>query len=111
MGQNFLLVRVLDPVVRPWDLSGGVVRLAFVASGRLRTVLVVLSVVSPFLGLPGGRTLLDDLIHYNPLLVLLALAALLGVLLAPMGRWSAAPRRLYRAAGFDDELASPAAGG
>ena len=62
--------------------------LAPVATGRLRTVLVALSVLSPFIGLPGGRTLLDELIHYNPIAVAAALLVLLGVLLAPIGRWS-----------------------
>lgn len=89
MGVSFLMFVVLGPVVQPWYLTWGVILLAFVAKGRLRTVLLALSAVSPFLGLPGGRTLLDDLIHYNPLLVALALMVLLGVVVAPLGRWAA----------------------
>ncbi len=88
MGLSFLMFVVLGPVVQPWYLTWGVVLLAFVATGRLRGVLVALSAVSPFLGLPGGRTLLDDLIHYNPLMVAGALILLLGVVLAPIGRWA-----------------------
>jgi hypothetical protein len=88
MGISFLLFVVLGPVVQPWYLTWGVVVLAPVASGKLRAVLVALSALSPFIGLPGGRTLLDELIHYNPLAVAAALLVLLGVLVAPLGRWS-----------------------
>jgi hypothetical protein len=62
--------------------------LAPVALGNLRRLLVVLSALSPFIGLPGGRILLDELIHYNPLLVAAALIVLLGVVVAPLGKWS-----------------------
>ncbi len=88
MGISMLLFVVLGPVVQPWYLTWGVVLLAPVAAGKLRAVLVALSALSPFIGLPGGRTLLDELIHYNPVAVAAALLVLLGVLLAPIGRWS-----------------------
>ncbi len=88
MGISMLLFVVLGPVVQPWYLTWGVVLLAPVAAGKLRTVLVALSALSPFIGLPGGRTLLDELIHYNPIAVATALLVLLGVLVAPIGRWS-----------------------
>ncbi len=88
MGVSMLLFVVLGPVVQPWYLTWGVVVLAPVAAGKLRAVLVALSALSPFIGLPGGRTLLDELIHYNPVAVAAALLVLLGVLVAPIGRWS-----------------------
>ena len=88
MGISMLLFVVLGPVVQPWYLTWGVVVLAPVAAGKLRTVLVALSALSPFIGLPGGRTLLDELIHYNPIAVAAALLVLLGVLVVPIGRWS-----------------------
>ncbi len=88
MGISMLLFVVLGPVVQPWYLTWGVVLLAPIAAGKLRTVLVALSALSPFIGLPGGRTLLDELIHYNPVAVAAALLVLLGVLVAPIGRWS-----------------------
>lgn len=92
IGLSLLLFVVLGPVVQPWYLTWGVILLAIVATGGLRSVLVALSVVSPFIGLPGGRTLLDQLIHSNPLAVAAALLVLLGVLLAPIGRWATAWR-------------------
>jgi alpha-1,6-mannosyltransferase len=88
MGISMLLFVALGPVVQPWYLTWGVVLLAPVAVGKLRAILVALSALSPFIGLPGGRTLLDELIHYNPAAVALALLVLLAVLVAPIGRWS-----------------------
>jgi alpha-1,6-mannosyltransferase len=88
MGISMLLFVALGPVVQPWYLTWGVVLLAPIAAGKLRGVLVAVSALSPFIGLPGGRTLLDELIHYNPVAVAAALLVLLGVLVAPIGRWS-----------------------
>ncbi len=88
MGVSMLLFVVLGPVVQPWYLTWGVVILAPVAAGKLRAALVALSALSPFIGLPGGRTLLDELIHYNPAAVGAALLVLLCVLVVPIGRWS-----------------------
>ena len=48
----------------------------------------MLSIVSPFFQLTGGRVLLNELIHANPLAVAAALLVLLGALLIPLGRWS-----------------------
>ena len=49
---------------------------------------VVLSVISPFIGLPGASQLLEEIIHADPLAIALSLAFLLGVFLAPLGSWS-----------------------
>jgi len=92
LGISMLLFVVLGPVVQPWYLTWGVILLAPIAAGRLRTVLVALSALAPFIGLPGGRTLLDNLIHYNPIAVAVALLVLVGVLVVPLGRWSSAWR-------------------
>jgi alpha-1,6-mannosyltransferase len=88
LGVSMLLFVALGPVVQPWYLTWGVVLLAPIATGKLRTISVAVSALAPFIGLPGGRTLLDELIHYNPIAVAAALLVLLGVLLAPIGRWS-----------------------
>ncbi len=92
LGLSLLLFTVLGPVVQPWYLTWGLILLAPIAVGRWRTMIIVLSVGSPFIGLPGGRTLLDQLIHANPLAVAAALIVLLGVLVAPLGRWSTSLR-------------------
>jgi len=85
---SLLLFVVLGPVVQDWYLTWGLLLLAPVATGRWRTLIIGVSVLSPFLGLPGGRTLIDQLIHSDPLSVALAFVVLLGVLLVPLGRWS-----------------------
>jgi len=96
VGLSLLVLVVLGPVVQPWYLSWGILVLAPLAMGRLRAWLIGLSVVSPFLGLPGGHSLLNAIVHTPMIetgLVLFVLWALLG---APLGRWTA-----Y---GYDPEL-------
>jgi hypothetical protein len=92
LGLSLLLFVVLGPVVQPWYLTWGLVLLAPVATGRLRNVVVVFTVVSPFLQLPGGHLLWHELLAYNPMAMALALIALLAALVAPLGRWSTAWR-------------------
>jgi hypothetical protein len=84
MGLTMLLVVVLGPVVQPWYLSWGLILLAPVATGRVRTVIVVFSVASAFLQLPGGRQLVVDLFNANPLTVAVALLACLAILTVPL---------------------------
>ncbi len=87
MGVTMLLVVALGPVVQPWYLSWGLIILAPVVamgSGVLRKIVIVVSLASPFIGLPGGRQLLDELIHANPLLAALSVAVLVTVLTAPL---------------------------
>jgi hypothetical protein len=104
---SLLLFVVLGPVVQPWYLTWGLLLLAPVAFGRWRTLIIAVSVLSPFIGLPGGRTLLNQLIHSDPLSVALALVVLLGVLLVPLGRWSTSWR--WRAAADGSDLWGDAA--
>jgi len=85
---TLLLFVMLGPVVQPWYLTWGLILLAPVATGRWRTLIIGVSVLSPFIGLPGGRTLADQMLHADPLSVALAFVVLLGVLLVPLGKWS-----------------------
>ncbi len=84
MGLTMLLVVALGPVVQPWYLSWGLVLLAPVAAGRIRTLIIALSVASAFIGLPGGRQLVVDLLHANPITVAVSLLACLAVLTVPL---------------------------
>ncbi len=88
LGLSLILFVELGPVVQPWYLAWGLVVLAASYQGREHFWLLLLSITGPFLGLPGGRVLLADLVHSNPLLIALAVATLGGVLLVPMGRWT-----------------------
>lgn len=84
MGLTCLAVTILGPVVQPWYLSWGLVLLAPVATGRVRSLLLTLSVASAFIGLPGGRQLFHDLLTANPLAVAGALLACLFILTVPL---------------------------
>ena len=84
MGLTMLLVVVLGPVVQPWYLSWGLILLAPVATGRVRTLIVGFSVFSAFIGLPGGKQLVSDLLQANPLTVAVSLLACLAILTVPL---------------------------
>jgi len=88
LGLSLILFVELGPVVQPWYLAWGLVLLAASYEGREHFWLLLLSITGPFIGLPGGRTLLAGLVHANPLLIALAVAVLGGVLILPMGRWT-----------------------
>jgi hypothetical protein len=102
MGLTLLLVVCLGPVVQPWYLSWGLVLLAPVATGKVRTLIIGSSIASAFIGLPGGRQLLYDLFHADPLTVAVALLVCLAILtvpLTPFDRERALPRWRRRRGG------------
>jgi alpha-1,6-mannosyltransferase len=84
MGLTLLLVVALGPVVQPWYLSWGLVLLAPVATGRIRSLIIGLSVTSAFIGLPGGQKLAGLLLHADPLQIAVALLVCLGILTVPL---------------------------
>ena len=88
LGLSLVLIVELGPVVQPWYLAWGLVLLAASYKGREHFWLLALSITGPFIGIPGGRALLDGLVHSNPLLIATAVAVLGGLLLVPMGRWT-----------------------
>ena len=103
LGLTLLLFVILGPVVQPWYLTWGLVLLAPVAEGRVRTAFIVLSVTAPFIGLPGGREMLVQLLHADPLVIAISLVALLVFVVAPLGRWTLLGRR----EGSDERLLAP----
>ena len=88
VGITLLLLVVLGPVVQPWYLSWGLILLAPVALGRLRSLIIGLSMVTAFLELPGGTQLAKPLIHGDPLQIVLALLWILVVLTVPVVSWA-----------------------
>jgi alpha-1,6-mannosyltransferase len=88
LGVSLLLFVTLGPVVQPWYFAWGLVLLAASYQGREHFGLLLISITGPFIGIPGGRQLFDDLVRSNPLLIAVALTMLGGVLLLPMGRWT-----------------------
>ena len=89
MGLTMLIFVVLSPVVQPWYLSWGIILLAPVATGKIRTTIIVLSALSPFLGLPGGHDLASQLLHANPIALAATLVATMLAIVMPLGRWTA----------------------
>ncbi len=90
LGITLLLFVVLGPVVQPWYLSWGLILLAPVALGRLRSLIVGLAMVTAFIELPGGTQLLSSLLHGDPLLIVLTLLWILVVLTVPLAAWERA---------------------
>jgi alpha-1,6-mannosyltransferase len=84
IGLSMLAVVLLGPVVQPWYLVWGILLLSPLAVGRTRQIVVGLSIVASFLGLPGGRALLGQISHTNPLVVALFCALLAGVGAIPL---------------------------
>ena len=85
---SLILFVVLGPVVQPWYLSWGLVLLGASYVQREHFWLLTLSIVAPFIGLPGGRQLLNGLIHANVFEMVSVLAILAGMFLVPLGRWT-----------------------
>ncbi len=84
LGMSLLVIVLLGPVDQPWYLTWGLVALAPVARGRLRSGLIGLSMFSAFLSLPGAAQLIGSLVHGDPLSIVLTLLWLLVVLTVPL---------------------------
>jgi len=88
LGYSLLALVVLGPVVQPWYLTWGLLLLAVGATGKLRAWVIALSVISPFVGLPGGRELLAGIVQAPMIETAGVLMLLWCLLLAPLGRWT-----------------------
>lgn len=84
MGLSMLVIVALGPVVQPWYLSWGLVVLAPVATGKVRTLIVGSSIAAAFIGLPAGRQLVSGLFSADPLTVAVALLVCLAILTVPL---------------------------
>jgi alpha-1,6-mannosyltransferase len=84
MGLTMLVIVALGPVVQPWYLSWGLVVLAPVATGKVRTLIVGSSIAAAFIGLPAGRSLVSGLFRADPLTVAVALLVCLAILTVPL---------------------------
>lgn len=87
LGLTMLAFVLLGPVDQPWYLAWGIILLAPVAHGRLRSMLIGLSMFTAFVELPGGAQLLNSLIHGDPLSIVLTLLWVLFVLTVPLDSW------------------------
>jgi alpha-1,6-mannosyltransferase len=92
LGVTALAFVLLGPVVQPWYLTWGIILMAPVVTGRLRAFILGLSIVAPFIGLTGGASLLHQLVATNPLSMVAAVVVLWGVVMLPLGTWTASWR-------------------
>ena len=84
---SLLAFVVLGPVVQPWYLAWGLILLAPVASGRLRAMLLWLSIVASFIGMPGLRVLIDELGRASAGSVVICLIVLVAIPSMPLASW------------------------
>ena len=84
MGLTLLAVVFLGPAVQPWYVAWSMVVLATIAEHRLRVLVIVLSTVACFLGLPGAGARVLQFGEANPILIALASVALLLLLAIPL---------------------------
>jgi hypothetical protein len=88
LGISMLMFVILGPVVQPWYLTWGIILMAPVLTGRMRSICLGLSMVAPFIGLTGGASLLNQLVRTNPISMVLAVAVLYGIVMLPLGSWT-----------------------
>jgi hypothetical protein len=88
IGITMLAFVLLGPVVQPWYLTWGIIILAPVVTGRLLYLILGLSIVVPFIGLTGGASLLDQLLHTDPASMVLWVLVLWAVAIFPLGSWT-----------------------
>jgi alpha-1,6-mannosyltransferase len=84
LGLTLLAVVVLGPTVQPWYIAWSMVVLAAVAENKLRILVIVMSIVASFLGLPGAVTLVVQFGEANPYLIAFASLAMLVLLAIPV---------------------------
>ena len=94
LGISMLMFVLLGPVVQPWYLTWGIILMAPVVTGRMRTLVLGLPVVAPFIGLTGGASLLHQLVLTNPASMVAAVVVLWGVAMFPLGKWTTSWRMI-----------------
>jgi alpha-1,6-mannosyltransferase len=94
LGISMLMFVLLGPVVQPWYLTWGIIVMAPVVTGRMRTLVLGLSMVAPFIGLTGGASLLHQLMLTNPASMVAAVVVLWGIVMLPLGEWSTSWRMI-----------------
>ena len=85
LGLTLLVLALLGPIVWAWYVTWGVLVLAPVVVGRLRTALIVTSTFWAFVGLTAVHGIYMRLIHTFVLTDLLLVAMLLAAAVTPLG--------------------------
>jgi hypothetical protein len=85
LGLTLLVVALLNPILWAWYATWGVVVLAPVATGRLRTVVLFVSTFEVFAGVSSIRGIFDTLLGAGVLPVLILVAVVLFMAIVPLG--------------------------
>jgi hypothetical protein len=87
LGLTLLVLALLGPIVWAWYVTWGVVVLAPLAIGRLRTALIVITTFWAFAGVTSLHNVYMRMIHTFVLPDLLLVAMLLAVAITPLGQF------------------------
>ena len=89
LGLTLLVLALLGPIVWSWYVTWGIVVLAAVAAGRIRTALIAISTFWAFAGVTSVHDIYMRLIHTFVVTDLLLVAALLAIAIVPLGSFVA----------------------
>jgi hypothetical protein len=96
LGLTLLFLALLGPIVWAWYVTWGIVVLAAVSVGRLRTAVIAISTFWAFAGVTSVHGIYMRLLHTFALTDLLLVAALLAIAIAPLAQFSNGRARLPR---------------
>jgi hypothetical protein len=96
LGLTLLCLALLGPIVWSWYVTWGVVVLAAVAVGRLRTAVIAISTFWAFAGVTSVHGIYMRMLHSFVLTDLLLVAMLLAVAIMPLAQFATARPRLPR---------------
>jgi hypothetical protein len=87
LGLTLLVVALLGPILWAWYVTWGVLVLAPSLSGRLRKVVIAISVFETFVSLTTLRNIVISLYHGGPFPDLLLAAMLFAIVIVPLGQF------------------------
>jgi hypothetical protein len=96
LGLTLLFLALLGPIVWAWYVTWGIVVLAAIAAGRMRTVVIAVSTFWALAGVTSIHGIFQRLMHTFALTDLLLAAGLLAIAIAPLTQFGTARPRLPR---------------
>jgi hypothetical protein len=96
LGLTLLFLALLGPIVWAWYVTWGIVVLAAVAGGRLRTAVIAIGTFWAFAGVTSVHGIFMRFIHTFVLTDMLLVAALLAIAIAPLAQFRSGRAHLPR---------------
>jgi alpha-1,6-mannosyltransferase len=93
LGLTLLVLAILSPILWAWYVTWGLLVLAAVASGRLRTALIVIAAVETFFDLAAVRGILVGIGQAGVLEDIVLAAALVAIAIVPLNQMRTTRRR------------------